>query len=64
MSKDTHMTLQDIGVIGAGTMGNGIAQVCAVAGFQVTLIDIAQSALQRPWPPSARTLIARWPRAA
>lgn len=47
MSKDTHMTLQDIGVIGAGTMGNGIAQVCAVAGFQVTLIDIAQSALQK-----------------
>ena len=47
MSKDTHMTLQHIGVIGAGTMGNGIAQVCAVAGFQVTLIDIAQSALQK-----------------
>ncbi|MBC2691530.1 MULTISPECIES: 3-hydroxybutyryl-CoA dehydrogenase [Pseudomonas] len=41
------MTLQHIGVIGAGTMGNGIAQVCAVAGFQVTLIDIAQSALQK-----------------
>jgi 3-hydroxybutyryl-CoA dehydrogenase len=47
MSKDTHMTLQHIGVIGAGTMGNGIAQVCAMAGFQVTLIDIAQSALQK-----------------
>lgn len=47
MSKDTHMTLQHIGVIGAGTMGNGIAQVCAVAGFQVTLIDIAESALQK-----------------
>ncbi len=41
------MTLQHIGVIGAGTMGNGIAQVCAVAGFQVTLIDIAESALQK-----------------
>ena len=41
------MTLQHIGVIGAGTMGNGIAQVGAVAGFQVTLIDIAQSALQK-----------------
>lgn len=47
MSKDTHMTLQHIGVIGAGTMGNGIAQVCAVAGLQVTLIDIAESALQK-----------------
>ena len=47
MSKDIDMNLQHIGVIGAGTMGNGIAQVCAVAGFQVTLIDIAQSALQK-----------------
>lgn len=41
------MNLQNIGVIGAGTMGNGIAQVCAQAGFKVTLIDIADSALQK-----------------
>lgn len=41
------MNLQNIGVIGAGTMGNGIAQVCAAAGFNVTLIDIADSALQK-----------------
>ncbi|KPN91486.1 3-hydroxybutyryl-CoA dehydrogenase [Pseudomonas nunensis] len=41
------MHLQHIGVIGAGTMGNGIAQVCAVAGFNVTLIDISESALQK-----------------
>jgi 3-hydroxybutyryl-CoA dehydrogenase len=41
------MNLQNIGVIGAGTMGNGIAQVCAVAGFNVTLIDISESALQK-----------------
>ena len=41
------MNLQNIGVIGAGTMGNGIAQVCAVAGFNVTLIDISDSALQK-----------------
>ncbi|CAI8810449.1 3-hydroxybutyryl-CoA dehydrogenase [Pseudomonas sp. IT-P12] len=41
------MNLQNIGVIGAGTMGNGIAQVCAQAGFNVTLIDIADSALQK-----------------
>ena len=47
MNKDIDMNLQHIGVIGAGTMGNGIAQVCAVAGFQVTLIDIAESALQK-----------------
>ncbi len=41
------MNLQNIGVIGAGTMGNGIAQVCALAGFNVTLIDISDSALQK-----------------
>ncbi|MGF6488509.1 3-hydroxybutyryl-CoA dehydrogenase [Pseudomonas frederiksbergensis] len=41
------MNLQNIGVIGAGTMGNGIAQVCALAGLNVTLIDIAESALQK-----------------
>jgi len=41
------MNLQNIGVIGAGTMGNGIAQVCALAGFSVTLIDISESALQK-----------------
>jgi len=41
------MKLQNIGVIGAGTMGNGIAQVCALAGFNVTLLDISESALQK-----------------
>ncbi|PZW63374.1 3-hydroxybutyryl-CoA dehydrogenase [Pseudomonas sp. URMO17WK12:I6] len=41
------MNLQNIGVIGVGTMGNGIAQVCALAGFNVTLIDISESALQK-----------------
>ena len=41
------MNLHNIGVIGAGTMGNGIAQVCALAGFHVTLLDISDSALQK-----------------
>lgn len=41
------MNLANIGVIGAGTMGNGIAQVCAQAGFTVTLLDIAQPALEK-----------------
>jgi 3-hydroxybutyryl-CoA dehydrogenase len=31
-------------VIGAGTMGNGIAQVCAVAGYQVLLVDVRRRA--------------------
>lgn len=41
------MTMHQIAVIGAGTMGNGIAQVCAVAGFDVTLLDINDAALER-----------------
>ncbi|MCX7078997.1 MAG: 3-hydroxybutyryl-CoA dehydrogenase [Pseudomonas sp.] len=40
------MNLHTIGVIGAGTMGNGIAQICALAGFNVTLLDISETALQ------------------
>lgn len=41
------MTLEHIGVIGAGTMGNGIAQVCAVAGLHVTMIDVNEAAVER-----------------
>lgn len=40
-------TLHRIGVIGAGTMGNGIAQVCAVAGLPVTMVEINDDAVQR-----------------
>lgn len=36
-----------IGVIGAGTMGNGIAHVCIQNGFQVSLIDIDQHFLDK-----------------
>ncbi|KGF66046.1 3-hydroxybutyryl-CoA dehydrogenase [Pseudomonas lutea] len=41
------MNMHHIAVIGAGTMGNGIAQVCAVAGFDVTLMDVSDTALER-----------------
>jgi 3-hydroxybutyryl-CoA dehydrogenase len=41
------MKIERIGVIGAGTMGNGIAQVCAVAGLQVVMVDISDEAVQR-----------------
>jgi 3-hydroxybutyryl-CoA dehydrogenase len=36
-----------IGVIGAGTMGNGIAQVCAQAGFETVLYDVAQDFIDK-----------------
>ncbi len=39
--------IEKVGVIGAGTMGNGIAQVFAQAGFTVHLHDVAQTALDR-----------------
>jgi 3-hydroxybutyryl-CoA dehydrogenase len=41
------MQIEHIGVIGAGTMGNGIAQVCAMAGVKVTMVDINDAAVQR-----------------
>ncbi len=41
------MQIQTIGVVGAGTMGNGIAQAFAVAGYPVILNDIAQAPLDR-----------------
>jgi 3-hydroxybutyryl-CoA dehydrogenase len=39
--------IKTVGVIGAGTMGNGIAQVFAQSGFSVTLVDVAQPLLDR-----------------
>jgi 3-hydroxybutyryl-CoA dehydrogenase len=39
--------IQTVGVIGAGTMGNGIAQACAVAGIHVVMIDISEAAVQK-----------------
>jgi 3-hydroxybutyryl-CoA dehydrogenase len=41
------MSVRKVGVIGAGTMGNGIAQVCAMAGVQVAMIDVSDAAVQR-----------------
>ncbi|MFQ6555809.1 3-hydroxyacyl-CoA dehydrogenase NAD-binding domain-containing protein [Pseudomonas sp. Lb2C1-1] len=41
------MTLRQIAVIGAGTMGSGIAQTCAAAGHDLLLIDISEQALER-----------------
>ena len=40
------ITIRTVGVIGAGQMGSGIAQVCAAAGFGVVLQDIAADRLK------------------
>jgi 3-hydroxybutyryl-CoA dehydrogenase len=42
-----HMVIGSIGIVGAGLMGSGIAQVCAAAGIGVVLYDISASAVQR-----------------
>jgi len=39
--------IERVTVIGAGTMGHGIAQVCATTGYQVTLVDIDPDQLER-----------------
>ena len=41
------MTVNSIGVVGAGQMGNGIAHVMSLAGFDVVLNDISEDALKR-----------------
>ncbi len=41
------MSIKTVDVVGAGTMGNGIVQVCAVAGLTVIMQDIAEDAVQR-----------------
>jgi len=44
---DETMKVKTVGVIGAGQMGNGIAHVCALAGYDVILNDISADALGR-----------------
>jgi 3-hydroxybutyryl-CoA dehydrogenase len=41
------MDIKHIVVVGAGTMGNGIAQTAAVSGYQVTMTDVIPEALER-----------------
>ncbi|WP_395699733.1 3-hydroxybutyryl-CoA dehydrogenase [Aquabacterium sp.] len=41
------MSITTIGIVGAGTMGNGIAQACAVSGLGVVMVDINDAAVLR-----------------
>ncbi len=41
------MTIKKIFVVGAGTMGNGIAQTAAVSGFEVTMMDVVPEQIER-----------------
>ncbi len=51
--------IEAVGIIGAGTMGNGIAQISAAAGLSVTMVDISDAAVQDAGsPPSTAASIA------
>jgi 3-hydroxybutyryl-CoA dehydrogenase len=50
------MSIKTVGVVGAGTMGSGIAQVFAQAGFAVRLVDVAQPMLIRARDSIAKSL--------
>lgn len=39
--------IRKVGIVGAGTMGNGIAQACAVRGIDVVMLDISEAAVQK-----------------
>ena len=41
------MTIKTVGIIGAGTMGNGIAQACAVRGISAIMVDVQQAAVDK-----------------
>ncbi|MHB8948595.1 MAG: 3-hydroxybutyryl-CoA dehydrogenase [Rhodoferax sp.] len=41
------MEINTVGIIGAGTMGNGIAQACAVSGIKVIMVDISEAAVAK-----------------
>lgn len=46
-SRQINISMKNISVIGAGTMGNGIAHVFAQYGYKVNLIDVSQPALDK-----------------
>ncbi|MEO8847931.1 MAG: 3-hydroxybutyryl-CoA dehydrogenase [Casimicrobiaceae bacterium] len=49
-------SIRTVGVIGAGTMGSGIAQACAVAGIGAVMIDVSPEALHKGVAAIAKSL--------
>ena len=47
LEASLDMDITTVGIIGAGTMGNGIAQACAVVGVDVMMVDISDAAIQK-----------------
>lgn len=54
LDEEAEMEIKHIFVVGAGTMGNGIVQVAATSGYQVTMMDVVPEQLER-----ARKTIAK-----
>jgi 3-hydroxybutyryl-CoA dehydrogenase len=48
--------IKKIAVIGSGTMGNGICQVCAMKGYEVTMVDVKQEFLDRALATLAKSM--------
>jgi 3-hydroxybutyryl-CoA dehydrogenase len=46
-AEGRKIMINHVGIIGAGTMGNGIAQICAGAGLEVVMVDITDAAVNR-----------------
>ncbi|NLW44433.1 MAG: 3-hydroxybutyryl-CoA dehydrogenase [Syntrophomonadaceae bacterium] len=53
------MEIKKIGVLGAGIMGTGIAQICAEAGFEVILVDLTEEFVNKGY----QNIVKNWTRA-
>ncbi|NLW44570.1 MAG: 3-hydroxybutyryl-CoA dehydrogenase [Syntrophomonadaceae bacterium] len=53
------MEIKKVGVLGAGIMGTGIAQVCAEAGYEVILVDVAESIVNKGY----QGIVKNWTKA-
>src|SRR5579875_2411276 len=47
MATPTLSSIRTVGVIGAGQMGSGIAHVCALAGYDVSMADLNEAVLKK-----------------